>query len=108
VQFTENIQANWQEGYCFIMTVPDPIQSEQPRREFKNYQWELLEHPPYSVDLAHSDFHLFGLLKSHPGGRHFSDDDEVEMEVWKWQRQQSKDLYTAGFDGLVKRWDRCW
>jgi hypothetical protein len=23
-------------GYCFIMTMPDPIQPEQPRREFKN------------------------------------------------------------------------
>jgi hypothetical protein len=23
-------------------------------------QWEVLEHPPYSPDLAPSDFHLFG------------------------------------------------
>jgi hypothetical protein len=28
--------ANWQDGYCFIMTMPDPIQSKQPRRDFKN------------------------------------------------------------------------
>jgi hypothetical protein len=27
-------------------------------------------------------------------------------EVWKWLRQQSKDFYAAGFDALVKRWDR--
>jgi hypothetical protein len=26
-----------QEEYCFIMTMPDPIQPEQPRREFENY-----------------------------------------------------------------------
>jgi hypothetical protein len=25
----------------------------------------------------------------------------------KWLRQQSKDFYAAGFDTLVKRWDRC-
>jgi hypothetical protein len=37
MQFTENVQANWQEEYCFIMTMPDPIQPEQPRREFRNY-----------------------------------------------------------------------
>jgi hypothetical protein len=24
MKFTENVQANWQEGYCFIMTMPDP------------------------------------------------------------------------------------
>jgi hypothetical protein len=39
MQFTENVQANWQEGYCFSMTVQDPMQSEQPRREFKNYEY---------------------------------------------------------------------
>jgi hypothetical protein len=26
---------------------------------------------------------------------------------WKWLRQQSKDFYAAGFDALVKRWDKC-
>jgi hypothetical protein len=29
-------------GYCFVMTVPDPIQPEQPRREFKNYSENFL------------------------------------------------------------------
>jgi hypothetical protein len=31
----------------------------------------------------------------------------VETEVWKWLRQQSKDFYAAGFDALVKRWNKC-
>jgi hypothetical protein len=37
------------------------------------------------------------------GGKRFADDGEVETEVRKWLRQQSKDLYTAGFDALVKQ-----
>jgi hypothetical protein len=37
-------------------------------------------------------------------GRSKVADDETE--VWKWLRQQSKDFYTAGFDALVKRWDK--
>jgi hypothetical protein len=32
---------------------------------------------------------------------------DCETEVRKWLRQQSKDLYAAGFDALVKRWDKC-
>jgi hypothetical protein len=28
------------------------------------------------------------------------------MEVQKWLRQQSQDLYAAGFDALAKRWDK--
>jgi hypothetical protein len=43
IQFAENVQANWQEGYCFSMTLPDPIQPKQPRREFKNYTGNFLK-----------------------------------------------------------------
>jgi hypothetical protein len=41
------------------------------------------------------------------GAKYFADDEEVETEVRKWLRQQSKDFYTAGFHALVKRWDKC-
>jgi hypothetical protein len=40
-------------------------------------------------------------------GKLFADDEEVETEVLKWLRQQSKDFCAAGFDALVKRWDKC-
>jgi hypothetical protein len=40
-------------------------------------------------------------------GKRFADDEGVETEVRKWLRQQSKDFYAAGFDELVKRWDKC-
>jgi cation transport regulator ChaB len=41
------------------------------------------------------------------GDKHFADDEEVETEVRKWLRQQPKDFYAAGFNALVKRWDKC-
>ncbi|GBO19414.1 hypothetical protein AVEN_202986-1 [Araneus ventricosus] len=40
--------------------------------------WSVLQHPPYNPDLAPSDFHLFGPLKQHLGGKHFEDDDDVQ------------------------------
>jgi hypothetical protein len=43
----------------------------------------------------------------HLGHKRFADDEEVEMEVQKWLRQQSKDFYAVGFDTLVKRWSKC-
>jgi cation transport regulator ChaB len=39
-------------------------------------------------------------------GKCFVDDEEVETEVRKWLRQQSKDFYAAGFNSMVKRWDK--
>jgi hypothetical protein len=40
-------------------------------------------------------------------GKRIADDEEVETEVRKWLRQQSKNFCAEGFDSLVKRWDKC-
>jgi hypothetical protein len=47
------------------------------------------------------------LKRFHLGGKRFADDKEVKTEVRKWLRQQSKDFFAAGFDAVVKRWDKC-
>ena len=43
--------------------------------------YELLPHPPYSPDLAPSNFCLFPLLKEHLSGTHFSNDNDVTASV---------------------------
>ncbi|GFU73776.1 histone-lysine N-methyltransferase SETMAR [Trichonephila clavipes] len=43
--------------------------------------WERLHHPPYSPDLASSDFHLFPALKKNLTGRHFGSNAEVKQAV---------------------------
>jgi hypothetical protein len=43
--------------------------------------WTVLPHPPYSSDLAPSDFHLFGALKDVIRGKRFGSNDEVIEEV---------------------------
>jgi histone-lysine N-methyltransferase SETMAR len=73
------------------------------QKGIQELQWE---HLPYSLDLAPSDIHLFGLLKSHLCGKCFAHDEEVGMEVQKWLRQQSKDFCAMGFDALVKWWNK--
>ena len=44
-------------------------------------RFELLPHPPYSPDLAPSDFHLFPKLKNALSGNHFRSDDDVKAAV---------------------------
>jgi histone-lysine N-methyltransferase SETMAR len=40
---------------------------------------EIMNHPPYSLDLAPSDFHLFGPVKMHLGGETFQTNDGLNQ-----------------------------
>ena len=46
--------------------------------------WTVLPHPPYSLDLAPSDFHLFTPLKDGLRVQRFPDNDAVIAAVKKW------------------------
>jgi len=49
--------------------------------KLRDLHYELLEHPPYSPDLASSDFSLFPILKLFLAGRRFSSNQEVIAAV---------------------------
>jgi len=66
-----------------------------------------LDHPPYSPDLASSDFHLFLHLKKHLAGKKFDDDDEVHEEVMTWFIGQAADYYDSGIQKPVPRLNKC-
>jgi hypothetical protein len=59
-----------------------------------------------SRKVVHNWVDIFSAKKKHLGGKYFADDEEVETEVRKWLRRQSKGFYVAGFDALVKQWDK--
>ncbi|KAJ4439329.1 hypothetical protein ANN_07451 [Periplaneta americana] len=65
---------------------------------------EQIDHPPYSPDLAPSDFHLFLHLKKFLGGQRFDGDDEVKTAVREWFASQ---FYKEGIERLVPRLDKC-
>ena len=75
--------------------------------KLRKFHWEFLEHPPYSPDLASSDFHLFSPLKKFLAGRRFTCNDEVKAAVRQWFRSQTADIYCSGIAKLVLRWDKC-
>jgi histone-lysine N-methyltransferase SETMAR len=64
----------------------------------------ILDHPPYSPDLAPSDFHLFLHLKKHLAGKKFEDDDdEVQEAVMTWFKGKAADFYDSGIQKPVPR-----
>jgi len=65
-----------------------------------SFRWEQMDHPPYSPDLAPSDFHLFLHLKNFLGGKRFDDDDDLKDEVQKWLTSQAAAFYEEGIQNL--------
>jgi hypothetical protein len=49
-----------------------------------SWGWEILPHPPYSPDLALSDFNLFPKMRNHLTGQCFHSIEDVQNEVKKW------------------------
>jgi histone-lysine N-methyltransferase SETMAR len=57
--------------------------------------FQCLDHPPYSPDLALSDYHLFPELKKQLKCRHFSSDAEVIVAAEIWLDGQTSKFFCA-------------
>jgi hypothetical protein len=70
-------------------------------------KWNVLPHPPYSPELAPSDYHLFGPVKGYLGGKRFRNNEEVIQDVREWLYGQPKDFFLSGIRKLPDRWRKC-
>ncbi|GBM10033.1 Histone-lysine N-methyltransferase SETMAR [Araneus ventricosus] len=55
----------------------------------RKFKWDVFQHPPYSPELATSDFHLFTAMKKWLGGQHFADDEKLKNAVTHWLKSQA-------------------
>ncbi|KAK3101641.1 hypothetical protein FSP39_005107 [Pinctada imbricata] len=62
--------------------------------------FNLIEHQPYSPDLAPSDFHLFPKVKEAISGTHFPSDDDVILAVDGFLTSQEKEFIKSGIEAL--------
>ncbi|UYV77714.1 TIGD1 [Cordylochernes scorpioides] len=67
----------------------------------------VVEHPSYSLDLAPSDYFLFGLLKKELKGKRFDSDEDVQKLVQDIFHTLPKSAYKEGIYKLPERWRRC-
>ncbi|KAG5308836.1 SETMR methyltransferase, partial [Acromyrmex insinuator] len=71
------------------------------------FSWDVLTHPPYSPDLAPSDYHLFTKLKESLAGKRFQSDEEVQTAVTNWTKELAGSFYAEGISKLVSRYTKC-
>jgi len=70
-------------------------------------KFQVLSHPPYSPDLAPSDFHFFPHLERDLKGTHFTSDDEEKQAVTSWIKQRTPEFFIDGMRKLVLHCKKC-
>jgi histone-lysine N-methyltransferase SETMAR len=66
-----------------------------------------LAHPPYSPDLAPSDYFLFRHLKKHLRGQSFTGAADLQCAVEQFFEGCTPDFFKSAFLELLERWKKC-
>ena len=64
---------------------------------------EVLSYPPYSPDLAPSDYHLFMSLQHFLDGKRFKTRDDVKTNIESFFSNKPEDFYSRGINSLPDR-----
>jgi len=91
--------------FLYDNTLAHRALATQKKLAYMGYQ--CLDHPPYSRDLAPSDYHLFPGLKKQLKGRNFSSDAEVIPAADTWLDGQPSDFFLSGLKKLQQRAKKC-
>jgi histone-lysine N-methyltransferase SETMAR len=75
--------------------------------KLRDLYYELLEHPPYSPDLAPSDFYLFPKFKLFLAGQRFSSNQEAIADVDGYFADLTKHHCRNEIMALEHRWNKC-
>jgi len=66
----------------------------------------VLPHPPYSPDLAPSDYYLFRSLQNALNGKKFTSDEDIKLFIESFFAEKDKNFFERGIMKLPKRWQK--
>jgi transposase len=96
-----------QDSVCFLQDNVRPHTAALTMVTLLKLKRDVLPHPPYSPDLAPSDYHLFGPMKRVLGGKRFRNNDEGIAAVQSWIHKEPKTFFETGIKKLPERWHKC-
>ncbi|KAG5325394.1 MOS1T transposase, partial [Pseudoatta argentina] len=69
-------------------------------------KWDVLPHPPYSPDIAPSDFHLFRSMAHGLADRRFHSYEEAQKWIDSWIASKDMSFFRRGIHVLPERWSK--
>jgi histone-lysine N-methyltransferase SETMAR len=94
-----------QTSVSFLQDNTRPHMATRTMETIQKLKWNVLAHPPYSPDLAPSDYHLFGPLKV--DGKRFRKNEEVIQDVQERLHGQPRDFFLSSIRKLPDPWRKC-
>jgi len=80
-------------GVLFLHDIALAQQALATQKKLAYLGFQYLDHPPYSLDLAPADYHLFPGLKKQLKGHLFSSDTEVTAAAETWLDEQTSKFF---------------
>uniref|UniRef100_A0A8R1E8N1 Mos1 transposase HTH domain-containing protein n=1 Tax=Caenorhabditis japonica TaxID=281687 RepID=A0A8R1E8N1_CAEJA len=77
---------------------------EVHRRLMQVYNWTVLVHPPYSPDLAPTDYHLFSEMQRSLEETDFKTISDVENWLVSYYASKKPEFWRTGTMSLQNRW----
>lgn len=74
------------------------------KNKLQSLNWEVLPHPPYSPDIAPSDYYLFRSMSSGLRGKKFKSFEKIKEWLDEWIAGKSADFFRDGICKLPERW----
>jgi histone-lysine N-methyltransferase SETMAR len=71
------------------------------------FDWELFDHPPYSPDIASSDYRLFTDLKNWLRLHRFGNNEELVEGFKMWLSLKAADIFDTGIQNLFPENHKC-
>ena len=88
----------------FLQDNARPHTARITQQKFQQLGWEVLDHPPYSPDLAPSDYRAFLSLQNWMKGKEFATEAELRKSIQDWVDSRPAGFWVMGFTDLPERW----
>lgn len=88
----------------FLHDNAKPHTAKMTKKLLEEFGWEVLEHPPYSPDLAPSDYHLFRSMEHWLRNKKFKNVNEMSVALTNFFDSKDRQFYRRGIFMLPDMW----